>query len=88
MNHRNTLSENSIMNNENTPQKLFKVDCIKKDITEEQLKRQPTSLAEEIKTKTLLPFSSTLKTATGLELFSQMKHKYYFKKKVFSMEEN
>lgn len=60
---------------------LFKVDCIKKDITEEQLKRQPTSLAEEIKTKTLLPFSSTLKTATGLELYSQMKHKYYFKKK-------
>lgn len=61
---------------------LFKVDCIKKDITEEQLKRQPTSLAEEIKTKTLLPFSSTLKTATGLELYSQMKHKYYLKKKV------
>lgn len=60
---------------------LFKVDCIKKDITEEQLKRQPTSLAEEIKTKTLLPFSSTLKTATGLELYSQMKHKYYLKKK-------
>lgn len=67
---------------------LFKVDCIKKDITEEQLKRQPTSLAEEIKTKTLLPFLSTLKTATGLELYSQMKHKYYFKKKVFSMKEN
>lgn len=60
---------------------LFKVDCIKKDITEEQLKRQPTSLVEEIKTKTLLPFSSTLKTATGLELYSQMKHKYYLKKK-------
>lgn len=67
---------------------LFKVDCIQKDITEEQLKRQPTSLAEEIKTKTLLPFSSTLKTATGLELYSQMKHKYYLKKKSFSMEEN
>lgn len=61
---------------------LFKVDCIKKDITEEQLKRQPTSLAEEIKTKTLLPFSSTLKTATGRVIFSD-ETQILFKKKSF-----